>query len=499
MQYKYIVLAMCGVALAGCGDKGSAPAPTPILVSPQINDVAPSEPSPAPQAPDVPKPELDTLKTDLPKIDAPKVDAKTDTPKTDLPKIDEPNTDLPKIDAPKSDIPKTDLPKVDKPAVDTPPQDNPKIDTPANITSPKIDTPVAPPVVTPMLDAHAYAGAFESAKVMQSRTVADISDEDLAKAQAVVEKTNQLRAEQGLMPLVYDAKLSAYATVRAHEVVQQFAHTRPDGREWSVGVHGLAGENLAAGSADAEGAVKQWQDSPAHYENIITPDYQRLGVGVVSAPDSEYKYYWSQIFGGDSADSAYFFAKDAPKQAANSNPLGALILQNRTITLPILDDDGVVNLLGGKYQGLVGGYGHTRFGVLKEYDAFDNKVFYQGNATKILPSGQAHYVGQGMLIETIIQKDDYGQDVKNIKMYNGLVANVDVDFAHKSVQGVLSHAKTNKNWQFLADIGYGGFVSKENASVAVQGGFFGDNAQELAGVFRDETTGDKGAFGAVKK
>ena len=58
-----------------------------------------------------------------------------------------------------------------------------------------------------------------------------------------MENTNKLRAEKGLAPLRYDAKLSAFAQRRAEQIVGRFSHSLPDS-ELLVNSEANVGETL---------------------------------------------------------------------------------------------------------------------------------------------------------------------------------------------------------------------------------------------------------------
>lgn len=51
--------------------------------------------------------------------------------------------------------------------------------------------------------------------------------------------------------------------------------------------YAIAGENLAMGFSSAEGVVDAWMDSPSHRANLLNPDYQDIGVGVVKGEFTE--------------------------------------------------------------------------------------------------------------------------------------------------------------------------------------------------------------------
>ncbi|HHD82040.1 MAG TPA: CAP domain-containing protein [Campylobacterales bacterium] len=57
------------------------------------------------------------------------------------------------------------------------------------------------------------------------------------------------------------------------------------------------GENIAGGQATIQEAVEAWLASPAHCTNIMNPQFQEIGVAIVSNNESEYGIYWTQNFG----------------------------------------------------------------------------------------------------------------------------------------------------------------------------------------------------------
>ncbi|MCA9562531.1 MAG: CAP domain-containing protein [Myxococcales bacterium] len=84
-----------------------------------------------------------------------------------------------------------------------------------------------------------------------------------------------------------------------------FEHDTPDGvtfdeRMTAVGFHGASpwGENIAAGSSTAAGAMQGLMNSPGHCRNIMDPSYRVMGVGYAVVEGSEYRHYWTQNFAG---------------------------------------------------------------------------------------------------------------------------------------------------------------------------------------------------------
>ena len=119
----------------------------------------------------------------------------------------------------------------------------------------------------------------------------------------VLSIVNNIRAKEGLNELKWGVTCEDAANTRADEIVENYSHTRPDGREWStacplVDRNSISGENLAAGNAAVSPAstVMTWMKSPTHRENILSPNFTNLSVGFTFEPDTNYKTYWSEYF-----------------------------------------------------------------------------------------------------------------------------------------------------------------------------------------------------------
>lgn len=121
-------------------------------------------------------------------------------------------------------------------------------------------------------------------------------------AQQVLELVNKERSANGLKELTLDPTLTKAANIRAKEIVTLFDHTRPNNKSYStvldeVGYAWLSsGENIAAGASDSDFVMGLWMGSTGHRRNILGAGYSRLGVGYVYVPNSEYGYYWVQLF-----------------------------------------------------------------------------------------------------------------------------------------------------------------------------------------------------------
>lgn len=327
---------------------------------------------------------------------------------------------------------------------------------------------------------------------------------ELAKeVQEVVRLTNQLRAEKGLKPLIYDENLSAYAQVRAveYEITKKransapnrewgnkLAHQRIDGRSFSDGHTGFGGvsENLAPSRKNAMQAVKSWQESSGHYANMMNETHERIGVGVVYIPNSQYGYYWAQVFASGTASFPYEFV-DVGRD--NPEPLRQVMIDGRKVSLS--EPHGQwqrfdINLTSNA-QGWVSGYDQTRFGVLTPQGSNEAHLFYQGNQTldyAIPKSGTANYQGTALVI-------------KDGKTDTNIDSRFTANFGTRKLNGTLSQ-RNNTLYTISADINGSSFASKANAPVQTQGAFFGQNAEELAGVFKDTKTNARGVYGAKK-
>jgi len=94
-----------------------------------------------------------------------------------------------------------------------------------------------------------------------------------------------------------------------------FSHTQggsnPCTRTANYGLQ-ACGENIAAGNGDPEATLQQWMESDGHCVNMMNPQYNRFGVGLVEVPGSQYTHYWTQSLGSDSAAADQSCLANAP-------------------------------------------------------------------------------------------------------------------------------------------------------------------------------------------
>ncbi|MBR4627610.1 MAG: SCP-like extracellular [Ruminococcus sp.] len=113
---------------------------------------------------------------------------------------------------------------------------------------------------------------------------------------------NEARIDAGLEPVRVVPYLNDRANVRASECAVKWDHNRPDGSKFSTVIdrslvpYSYAAENIAAGLPSPEGTFNDWKASPKHWEAIIDPRYDYIGIGVFYDENSPYGWYWTQIF-----------------------------------------------------------------------------------------------------------------------------------------------------------------------------------------------------------
>lgn len=101
--------------------------------------------------------------------------------------------------------------------------------------------------------------------------------------------TNIQREQNGLNDLTDNPSLDAAALAKGKDMLAKgyWAHVSPDGTQpWAFFVsanyqYRYAGENLARDFSDASSAVNAWMASPSHRENMLSPNYKDIGIGVV--------------------------------------------------------------------------------------------------------------------------------------------------------------------------------------------------------------------------
>jgi uncharacterized protein YkwD len=166
-----------------------------------------------------------------------------------------------------------------------------------------------------LVEVGAHQSGDETWIVMGARTETPFSGlrDPAAVATRVLELINAARGEarrcgrervEPAPPLTMAMTLTAAASVHSLDMAgrEWLGHDGSDGSEsgermtragytWSV-----AGENVAAGQADAESVVAAWLDSPGHCATLMSPLYTETGVAFALAPGKNPAIYWTQVF-----------------------------------------------------------------------------------------------------------------------------------------------------------------------------------------------------------
>ncbi|MBL8014701.1 MAG: hypothetical protein JNK26_00755 [Candidatus Doudnabacteria bacterium] len=100
---------------------------------------------------------------------------------------------------------------------------------------------------------------------------------------------NTERTKRGLPPFKLNAALSNSAQQKAVVMLENdcWSHYCPQGKSpWDFVLNAgypylFAGENLAQGFTDNEATMVAWMDSPTHRDNILRPEFEDIGFGIV--------------------------------------------------------------------------------------------------------------------------------------------------------------------------------------------------------------------------
>lgn len=134
-----------------------------------------------------------------------------------------------------------------------------------------------------------------------------------------VDQTNQFRASLGLTCLNNDSQLRTAAFNHSQDMHDRnyFAHVAPDpapngstpgdritnaGYTWNT-----YGENIAAGRDNPTDTILAWRASRGHYENMINPNFQDIGLGYFdggAASTSDFRHYWTMNLARKNGGSA---------------------------------------------------------------------------------------------------------------------------------------------------------------------------------------------------
>lgn len=110
----------------------------------------------------------------------------------------------------------------------------------------------------------------------------------------VFKQVNYYREIRGLKPLATDDRLERSAINKSKDMVDKdyFEHYAHNLTPWDFITEQnynylYAGENLAMDFQTSEGMVRAWMSSPTHRKNILNPDFDDIGIGIVKGEFTE--------------------------------------------------------------------------------------------------------------------------------------------------------------------------------------------------------------------
>lgn len=135
----------------------------------------------------------------------------------------------------------------------------------------------------------------------QKLTIPSLTDVK-SQENEVIRLVNVQRSKAGLQTLTQNWQLSRVARYKSQDMIDKgyFSHTSPTyGSPFrmmeSFGIkYSAAGENIAMGQQSPSEVMNAWMNSPGHRNNIMSPSFTQIGVGL--AKDKNGRMYWTQMF-----------------------------------------------------------------------------------------------------------------------------------------------------------------------------------------------------------
>jgi uncharacterized protein YkwD len=123
--------------------------------------------------------------------------------------------------------------------------------------------------------------------------------------QKALAEVNAYRTKNGRAALVLDERLSSAAAMQSKDQARRGAgsHYGSDGskpmdRAARAGFHAkIASENIAAGQKSFSDAMRFWEGSSGHRENLLRPNVTAIGVGMAKSGTG--RAYWTLVLGAE--------------------------------------------------------------------------------------------------------------------------------------------------------------------------------------------------------
>jgi uncharacterized protein YkwD len=124
-------------------------------------------------------------------------------------------------------------------------------------------------------------------------------------SEAALAEVNAFRAENGLAPLVLDARLTKAASAQSKAQADRswIGHGGADGstpmaRATRAGFHAkIASENVASGQKSFSDVMHYWKDSSGHRANLLRANVTSIGVAMAKSKSG--RAYWTLVLGAE--------------------------------------------------------------------------------------------------------------------------------------------------------------------------------------------------------
>lgn len=123
---------------------------------------------------------------------------------------------------------------------------------------------------------------------------------------AFLELINDYRRKNGVGQLSLNDKLGAAAEHHSRDMAKKsyFSHKLANGdsaeqniRRFGYTDYRFVGENIFAGDKRATKAMAAWKKSREHNRNMLSKDFDEIGIGRAYGKKSKYGWYWTTTFG----------------------------------------------------------------------------------------------------------------------------------------------------------------------------------------------------------
>lgn len=182
---------------------------------------------------------------------------------------------------------------------------------------------------------------------------------DITKT-ALVDYANQIRGSLGLLSLKESSDLNRAAYLKAKDILEKdyFDHWSPEGvSPWrwfdEAGYdYKFAGENLAIGFLDSDEVHQAWLDSPTHKQNILSKNYQEIGIAVLAGEfDGRETNVVVQLFGSQPAKPAGRLVSAGESQISEKAPKEEIPVPANSVPTPLETKREVLSAFQGAEEG----------------------------------------------------------------------------------------------------------------------------------------------------